>query len=339
MSGRSTRHQSQQPAPRPSSDNNLGSDRSSVDEQANESDQNSNDKSISDKSSGNDQSNNSEEHSDGKSDNDTPEVYSRNLPAPESYTIQLHLRSGEPYTHCRSITNLPDPRPFQHTNDGSYGILYEIVRARALKNPDYLWQEDSGIFLKPSHNAPQKYFKEIDDSNYEVLLEDAWRMEGRRLGVLSSIIIHIYVYLQSKSELGKVRVSKRAWASSKKGQQPATRPRTIHELGRIRQEERSGRLPTRGPYKSAHLARHMGRRPAVDEDHPIEIPDTNVFRQMEHLDREPDDLRPRRSQEREFAEEEFALVCIRISGQIIKLEIERQSLREAVGILPFSNRK
>ncbi|KAG0374660.1 hypothetical protein BGX24_010114 [Mortierella sp. AD032] len=294
MPGQSTRHRSQQPAPRPFFDNNSSSDRSSVDEQTNE--------------SGNDQSNSSEEPSDGKFDNDTPEVYSRDLPAPESYTIQLHLRSGEPYTHCRSITNLPDPRPFQHTNDGSYGILYEIVRARALKNPDYLWQEDSGIYLKPSHNAPQKYFKEIDDSNYEVLLEDAWRMEGRRLGVLSSIVIHIYVYLQPKSEPDKVRVSKRARASSKKGQQPATRPRTIHELGRIRQEERSGRLPTRGPFKSAHLVRHLDRRPeTVDEDHPIEIPGTNVFRQMEHLDREPDDLRPRRPQEREFAEEEFAL--------------------------------
>jgi len=64
-----------------------------------------------------------------------------------------------------------------------------------------------------------------------------------------------------------------------------------------------------------HLARHMARRPeTLEDDHPVEIPETNVFRQTEHLDRELDDLRARKAQEQEFAEEAFALVHIRVSG-------------------------
>ncbi|KAK3838959.1 MAG: hypothetical protein J3R72DRAFT_511922 [Linnemannia gamsii] len=338
MLRRSTRHQSQQLTSRPSTVNNSVSDDSGDDGQANESDQNSSDqnssdKSNSDKSRGSYQSNSSQEQSDEQSDNDNPDTYRSYLLAPESYTIQLHLRSGEPYTRCRSITNLPDPRPFLHTIDDSYGMLHEIVRARTQKNPDYLWQEDSGIYLQPSHNAPQKNFKEIDDSNYEVLLEDAWRMEGRRLGELSSIIIHVYVYLQPTPKPGRVRVNTTAKSLPKNGLQRATKSRTVRALGRIRQEERAGRLRTVGHFTSAHLVRHMARRPeTLEDDHPVEIPDTNIFRQTNHLDRELDDLRARRAQEQDFAEKEFAQIRIRISGQVVILEVERRSLREAIGI-------
>src|SRR5690348_9196762 len=77
-----------------------------------------------------------DEQSEKESDNYDPDNYHNDLPAPDSYTIQLHLRSGEPYTHRRTITSLPDPRPFQHTLEDSFGMLHEIVLARAQKNSD-----------------------------------------------------------------------------------------------------------------------------------------------------------------------------------------------------------
>lgn len=77
----------------------------------------------------------------------------------------------------------------------------------------------------------------------------------------------------------------------------------------------------------------MARRPeTLEEGHRVEIPVTNVFRQAEHLDRALHDLRARRAEEREFAEEEYCLLRFRISGQTVELEVERRSLREALNL-------
>jgi hypothetical protein len=156
-------------------------------------------------------------------------------------------------------------------------MLHKIVLAHAQKNPDYLWQEDTGIYVQPSHNTPQKNFKEIDDYNYEEMFEDAWRMEGRWVDVLSDIVLHLYVYLQPKPKPNKLKANNKAKASNR-GLQRATKSRTIFAMRKIRHEEEAGLLPKIGSIRRAHLARHMARRPEIlEEGHRVEIPVTNIF--------------------------------------------------------------
>lgn len=50
------------------------------------------------------------------------------------------------------------------------------------------------------------------------------------------------------------------------------------------------------------------------------------------MDRELHDLRARRAEDQEFAEEEYCLLQFRISGQTVQLEVERRSLREALNL-------
>ncbi|KAG0279964.1 hypothetical protein BGZ96_001757 [Linnemannia gamsii] len=66
-------------------------------------------------------------------------------------------------------------------------MLYETVRARALLNPDYTWPDDSTIYIQPTHNTPQKFFREVREDNFEIVLENAWRAEGRRLTKLAEV--------------------------------------------------------------------------------------------------------------------------------------------------------
>ncbi|OAQ24333.1 hypothetical protein K457DRAFT_1823894 [Linnemannia elongata AG-77] len=137
---RHTPHPSPPPVDTSDSDNSdpSNSDSEQCDEDSDQSDDDS------------DQSNNSSDQSDNNYDFN-PEVYFNDLPPPQTYTIHLHLRSGEPLTQCRLIADLPDPEPWLHAQDDTYGMLYEIVRARALLNPDYTWRDDSSIYVQPNH--------------------------------------------------------------------------------------------------------------------------------------------------------------------------------------------
>ncbi|KAK5823668.1 hypothetical protein F5H01DRAFT_376563 [Linnemannia elongata] len=277
-----------------------------------------------------DQSNNSSDQSDNNYDFN-PEVYFNDLPPPQTYTIHLHLRSGEPLTQCRLIADLPDPEPWLHAQDDTYGMLYEIVRARALLNPDYTWRDDSSIYVQPNHHTPQKNFREIREDNFESVLEDAWRAEGRRLTILADIEVHLYAFVQPKERRNNVA---RRNVAGPNGLHRATKARTAAGIRKITSSVQNGIIPRVGPITMRHWGRHMARRPeTVEDDVPLmDMPQNNTFRQTQHLDRELDDIRQRRLEDRAFYNEEYRALRFKIDGQVVELQVELRSLREALNL-------
>lgn len=64
----------------------------------------------------------------------------------------------------------------------------------------------------------------------------------------------------------------------------------------------------------------------------MDMPQNNTFRQTQHLDQELDDLRQRRLQDRDLYNEEYRTLRFKIDGQVVELQVELRSLREAINL-------
>lgn len=211
---------------------------------------------------------------------------------------------------------------------------FEIVHARSQLNPDYTWYDYSNIYFQPTHNAPQKYFREIREDSFEIVLEDIWRAEGRCLRTLADVEVHLYVFVQPKQPKTHRSNLPRRNVDGPHGHHRATKAPTTAGMRENTSSVQNGIIPRAKPITMRHRSRHSARRLDMVEDGVslMDMPQTNTFRQIQHLDQELDDLRQRILRDRNFYNEEYWALRFRIDGQVVELQVELRSLREALNL-------
>jgi hypothetical protein len=251
---------------------------------------------------------------------------------PETITIVLHLRIGQPFTHTRLRKWLPGPSAIPYSwKDDDYDFLCVKVRRRISAIPQAVeWVTGSHLYLQPHNTATGNHYIQLDSANCDSELRKAWHKEYRRTK-RSDIVCNIYAYL--KNNQVEVTEPTGATGSTSTSVRPrgqpaapafrrATQGRIMEQTARIAVQPDLQHL---GPMTTAHLARTMARRPQSDA--PIEVPRTSVFRQMQHIDTEASHLRQRQAHENEERLQVLKPFQIEVAGIPVKIMMSVSALR------------
>ncbi|KAF8924755.1 hypothetical protein BGZ58_001444 [Dissophora ornata] len=131
--------------------------------------------------------------SSSKDDSRVPDA----LNVPENIQIKLHLRKGTPLVQCRSTKDLPDPPSWGHNWErDSFSILCARIRECVPADlPGVEWSADALPYVKPTRHSAGRSYQQLDEHNFVDRLKKAWRMEERRLGDVTKIVVPIFAYL------------------------------------------------------------------------------------------------------------------------------------------------
>lgn len=252
---------------------------------------------------------------------------------PAQIPILIHFRIGEPLTHRRPRKNLPGPSPIQFVwDEDSYDGLCLKIRRKVSAIPsssNVEWGRDSNPHLQPYHTATAHSYVSLDNSNCCGQLRKAWIKEFRRTRKID-LACNVYVYLNETQE---APLQPTVAAARPRGQPPApqfrraTQQRILTQRAIIQQQPDLQHL---GPIETAHLSRTSARLPPSNA--PIEVPTTNTFRQMRHLDQEAAGLHLRQTLP---GEQRSATTTLRITvagGINFDIQFDIGDLRAKLGI-------
>lgn len=257
---------------------------------------------------------------------------------PNEVTIQLNLRKAPALAaHNRSIANLPDPVPWQHNWErDSFHILCARIRdSLPARLPGVGWPRDALPYVKPTRHATAKLFLEMDEDNFEDRLKQAWRMELRRLGDHSGIIIHIFAYLKYP-DARPGAVAGNSGRNTGSRIQRAIGPRKAAALERINEAVNRGQMAAPGRIIKSMLSQRIAQdvRPPEPEV-AVEVPETATFVQQQHLDGSRRRFERIRGAQDELDQADYRRVRIRIEGVVLPIEFDVNSLGLALGLPQF----
>ncbi|KAF9198297.1 hypothetical protein BGZ49_000916, partial [Haplosporangium sp. Z 27] len=216
---------------------------------------------------------------------------------PDVIKVKLHLRKGVPQARCRSTKDLPEPKTWDHNfKEDSFIVFCERIRSRIPDISGLLWHVDDSPYVQPSHNAPQRCYIRLSEDNYYSQLTRAWRMEARRLNDCTRVFVHIFVYLSNSENRSKTESHE-----IQRGTQ--TQIQTAYRLIASAVEKQI--LPAIGPITTAYYARHIARLPRLPSNEELELPQTNTYQQLQHLDTQMEGLKRKKQEEAALKQEEF----------------------------------
>ncbi|KAG0345041.1 hypothetical protein BGZ54_005684, partial [Gamsiella multidivaricata] len=126
------------------------------------------------------------------------------LEMPDTIQIKLHLRKGIPRVRCRSLKDLPDPEIFPHNwRQDPFEVLRARIRSRAKGLSGLEWPMDALPYIRPSNSSPQQHYQEVNKDNCDERIAKAWRTEAKRLGDLSKVYVHLFIYLVDANDTKK----------------------------------------------------------------------------------------------------------------------------------------
>lgn len=246
------------------------------------------------------------------------------LATPETIHTKLHFRKGQPLTRCRSTKDLPDPQSWTHNlEDDSFVFIRERIKQRAAGIKGFVWPEDEYPYIQPTHSSAQKNFHPLNEENFQDGLVKAWRAEARRLhGDSTQVFVHLYAYLVATDE-GRSTI------------QRATRSRlqTAHKV--ISNAMNQQNLPNLGTMTVNHLARRLARLPSMPSSDNVEVPPTNTFRQIQHLDSQVQALDQMDQLEAAERGNECRTIIFVIDGHEVPLRFKVESMRHTLGLPRF----
>ncbi|KAF9567288.1 hypothetical protein EC968_003268 [Mortierella alpina] len=205
--------------------------------------------------------------------------------------------------------------------------------------PDVEWSSPDEPYLQPKNAAPFLQFLPLADANCDFKLRREWQREAKRLRGSSDVCLNVYVYLRETTRDRSVAAS--VLDSNLGRPQPggtttpfrrATQGRIIESRARIRREIDEGHMERLGPMRSSHLAVHYARQGMPREGRRLEIPRTNTFNQMEHLDRQADELRDRDAATAAVRQAEFWTVEMKMGPNVFKVEVKVEDMRQMLGL-------
>jgi hypothetical protein len=267
-----------------------------------------------------------------------PTVVQHDLPS--AISIRINFRIGQPQTHTRVRQSLPRPdlweyRWDEHTQD----ILCSRIQRRIAGVPGVEWPVQSDPWLQPKHNAAFLQFLPLDEGSCDFKLKQAWHREAKRLGNGSQVVLNMFVYL---SETTHIRGQGAGSGSRGSLAQPigsrtetirrATQGRIVEARARISREVENGHMDQLGNIRMAHYAVHLARRAPHPEAERLEIPTTNTFRQMEHLDRRAEALRQETETARTTRHDEYFTVEMKMGPNIFQVEVKVEDMRKMLGL-------
>lgn len=207
---------------------------------------------------------------------------------PDTISLQISLRNGEPLTHRRTRKNWPDITIWRFRWDEDY-LSSLVAKARrrttlpALK--DFEWPSSETLYVKPTHNTSQQNLLRLDPQDYERKLKRAWTTDARRLRDADEVIVEVFAYLTD--------------AQARPGRQDQIRRSSQHGIQEghhlIESAIDQGHLPKLGAMTTAYLARHLFKKVQPTTTDQIEVPQSVTFRQLQYLDSETEALNQRTS--------------------------------------------
>lgn len=253
---------------------------------------------------------------------------------PEEVTIQLNFRKAPALAaHNRRVANLPDPAPWQYNWErDTYNLLCARIRDSIPKLPGVRWEHGAVPYVKPTRHATAKLFLQLDEDNFLARLKQAWRMEERRLGEDSEIVLQIFAYL-TYPDTRPYAATGSAGRNANSTIQRATGPRKAAAAQRLSDAVASGKMTALGPITQQMFVQRLAqnaRQPEPDED--ITIPQTATYVQAQHLDAERARFERTRKAQDQLDQSTFRRVRMRIEGD---LYIDVSDLRSILGILQF----
>ncbi|KAF9438525.1 hypothetical protein BGZ76_007199 [Entomortierella beljakovae] len=258
-----------------------------------------------------------------------PSNSSRRFILPDNISIKLHLRKGQPLVRCRSTKDLPSPTTWEHNLDQDcYSIFCARIRTRLKGLAGLEWPQNSFPYIQPCHTTPQKNYQKVTEDNLEEALTKAWRFEARRLNSADGIYVNIFVYLSN------IRSRTQTIGGSTIQRATKTRIDAAHQL--ISHAVAQNTIPPMGDITTAHFTRHLARLSKMpSQTEPLELPQTNTFRQTQHLDEQARTLDLRRQAGEASQQEEYSTIEVMIEGVILPIRVKIRSLREALNLPNF----
>lgn len=258
---------------------------------------------------------------------------------PSAISIRINFRVGQPQTHTRVRQSLPPPDLWEYKwDEHTQDILCSRIRRRITGIPGVEWPLDSDPWLQPKHNAAFLQFLPLDEGSCDFKLKQAWHKEAKRLGRASQVVLNLFVYL---SETIHTR-GQGAGSGSRGFPQPmgaqtetirrATQSRIIEARERISREVEDGYMDRLGNIRNTHFAVHLARRAPRPETERLEIPNTNTFRQMEHLDRRAEALRQETEAARTERHAEYFTVEMKMGTNVFQVEVKVKDIRTMLGL-------
>lgn len=259
---------------------------------------------------------------------------------PSAISISINFRVGQPQTHTRVRQSLPPPDLWEYKwDEHTQDILCSRIRRRITGIPGVEWPLDSDPWLQPKHNAPFLQYLPLDEGSCDFKLKQAWHKEAKRLGRASQVVLNLFIYL---SETIHTRGQGAGSGSREFPAQPmgartetirrATQSRITEARERISREVEDGYMDRLGNIRNTHFAVHLARRGPRPETERLEIPNTNTFRQMEHLDRRAEALRQETEAARTERHAEYFTVEMKMGPNVFQVEVKVKDIRSMLGL-------
>ncbi|KAG0353091.1 hypothetical protein BC939DRAFT_453335 [Gamsiella multidivaricata] len=261
-------------------------------------------------------------------ENSKPARAHTSIPLPDVISIKVHFRKGQPRVRCRVSKDLPLPTFRHRKTEDSYGVLTARIKTALAGVNGLEWPSGGHPYIQPTHTTTQQNYQELNEDNFNEFIAKAWRSEARRLENPADIFINVYVYLSVPA--------KRATTGNRNNIQRASRSRieAAHTIIASAVERRT--LPELGPITVAHYARHLARQPSLPAEREVlTLPETNTFRQTQHLDEQVHSHNLKRQAAEDEQQEEFRTIKLKVNGTVVCYEIELRSLRAALNLPNF----
>ncbi|KAG0343698.1 hypothetical protein BG005_002253 [Podila minutissima] len=249
---------------------------------------------------------------------------------PSHVQLLLHFHVGDPCTHTRTQTTLPNPIDVNHPMSNlGFALLSTTTRHHAAHIRNVTMHPDP--YLQPTSTATYKKYKRLDGTNCNNLISAAYIKEARRLmkearkeGRDKDTIVvklNIFVYLKENA----AAIAQSAQGGPVTGR--ATQKRIKEKLDLINKDPELQRL---GQGQKRYLATSEARKHGVDTVDPPTLPNNATFNQIGHVDRQYQQLRQRTEEEQAAREQEYRVVPVRIGGQQLQIEINISALLAAL---------
>lgn len=245
---------------------------------------------------------------------------------PDSITITLNFRRGEPLGALRQIKGWPAPT-WNHAKEDGFGLLIGritngITQLKALKpeNKGLIWP-DSVPYVQPTNSTKQRGYIPVYEDDYSEVLAKAWNSERKRLGNSSGdISVKLYVYLRDTGV-----TSQTIQRASKK---------IIEEAHRLINSAKASSAKKIGKFTQAFLSRDIA---AGVVPHPqegtIEIPNNPVYTQAARLDERAEQEEDQQQQIINHDNGEYRTVrMLMFDNQWTRVRFHIKDLRQALGL-------
>lgn len=234
------------------------------------------------------------------------------LPLPPRLQCVLTIKSGKALERCRDKGTVCT---FECQPHEGYDVLRAKVKA-TMTARDIAWNESIEIYLKPAKQVPQRSFLQLGVANFIQTLTQAWHTARLRRGGQSDFTLDLFVYLGKPKKAPHTTLHR------------ATENRVQQALPRVREAMEAANIEF-GPASLRYAATTQARLP---DTHPIQIPESTTFRQLQHIDTLQ---RQHDTADASHTESEYADIEVKINNAPVVIHMKVQDLRRALGLPPF----